>query len=336
MLEEEKAIFEILELTNNFIISKTKSDILLAETRYAAKSDLLELYNLSKFANYCRDNDYNTLINDINTYLKSKNSSNTEERKIRLIFLKSDERFYLRAMTSTSISSQGYRDFGINFSIFIALASLGQYVEKNNNELFINNYRIDDSTIYLSFAMKDSVKINSKLSLSFNLILENDEVKRNAVSFNGVFKLKFEEKDKTSEILLKPRGLKRQDSMHPTDLLSFQHKGSVENVFERIKELPELIEFFIKQVSNDANKISAIENPDDVKKLILHKVKFSKKPEFQAYKEPIRKKLTSINVDNTFKLFELLREVEEIFEHDDVVSKDFWRTKLYESLIEKQ
>ena len=43
-----------------------------------------------------------------------------------------------------------------------------------------------------------------------------------------------------------------------------------------------------------------------------------------------------ITVDNTFKLFELLRDVEELFEHNDVVSRDFWRAKLYEALIEKK
>lgn len=42
------------------------------------------------------------------------------------------------------------------------------------------------------------------------------------------------------------------------------------------------------------------------------------------------------NVDNIFALFELLRNVEDLFEHTDVISKDFWRTKIYESLTEKK
>ncbi len=41
-----------------------------------------------------------------------------------------------------------------------------------------------------------------------------------------------------------------------------------------------------------------------------------------------------ISVDSTFKLFELFREVEDLFEHDDIISRDFWRMKLYEALIE--
>jgi hypothetical protein len=168
------------------------------------------------------------------------------------------------------------------------------------------------------------------------LILENDEIKRSAVSFNGIFKLKWEEDDKKSEIFLKPTGVKKDDKNHPVDLLTYQHRGNVEGVFEKIKKLPDLIDFFINQVSEDAKRISNIQNPDDVRKFIKDKVKNSRKAEFQVYKNEILKKLMSISVDNTFKLFELLREVEDLFEHEDIISINFWRTKLYEALIKKE
>ena len=43
-----------------------------------------------------------------------------------------------------------------------------------------------------------------------------------------------------------------------------------------------------------------------------------------------------ITADNTFNLFEVFRQVEELFENEDVISRDYWREKLYESLIEKK
>jgi hypothetical protein len=329
MLDEEKAVFDVYNISDNSILLKNKSDILKVETRYSAKQELLDYYNLSKFANYCRDHEYEDLISSIKQYLEKKNASNTETRKLRLIYVNDEKRFYLRAVTSNGM----YKDFGLNFSVFVALMSLNEYVQQSQKQIFIDRYLIDDSSIYVSFAFQDNTQVNDKLRLSFNLILENDEIKRNAVSFNGIFKLTYIDQDNTNEIYLKPKGFRKDENNYSTDLLTYFHKGNVSTVLERVKELPTLVEFFITQVGEDATKIAQISNPNDVKEYIRIKIHNSRKPEFQIYKEKIIKKLMSISVDSTYKLFELLREVEELFEHDDVVSRDFWRQKLYDALI---
>jgi len=334
LLEDEKATFEVFKISNDFILSNNNnSDLLLVETRYSAKNDLLEYYNFSKFANYCRDKEYNDLIDTVKEYLRSKNIENNEELKLKLLYRCDDKKFFLRAITST----QGYKDFGINFSIFVAIVSLGRYVEKSKSEIFIDNYTINDSEVYVSFRLMKEIKLPNNLSLSISLILENDEIKRSAVSFNGVCKLSYSDKNnKHSEIYIKPKGLKKTDQSYAVDLLTYPHRGSVEKVYEKITELPSAIELFIKQVSEDAPKISSIEKPNDVKEYIATKVKNSKKPEFKEFKEKILKILMRISADNIFNLFELLREVDELFEHKDVLSRDFWRTKLYEALIERK
>tara|TARA_B100001564_G_scaffold316759_1_gene292315 strand:- start:1918 stop:2211 length:294 start_codon:yes stop_codon:yes gene_type:complete len=97
-----------------------------------------------------------------------------------------------------------------------------------------------------------------------------------------------------------------------------------------------LIDYFINQVSNEAKRINAIKHPNDIKNLIIDKVRGSRKPEFKAYKPSVIKKLSSISVSTTFSLFELLRDVEELFEHDDIISINFWRKKLYEALIDRK
>lgn len=331
MLEEEKAIFEIFGIKDDFILKTNKSDILDVETAYSAKSDLLDIYRLSKFANYCRDMEYDDLIETIREYLEKKNLKNEDEKSLRLLFKHEDKKFYLRAITSTD----NYRNFGINFSIFVALVVLNKYVEDSKNEIFIDSYSVDDSTVYVSFSLSNETKINNDVKLSFNLILENDEIKRNAVAFNGIFKLTFEEGDKSSEIYLKPKGLKKDNVSYPVDLLTYRHSGKVEKVFEKVTELPSLIDFFINQVKEDSSRISKIEKPDDVRKHLAKKIKFSKNPEFKKYKQQIFNKLMSITVSNTFSLFEVFRSVEELFEHDDIISRDFWRTKLYEVLVER-
>lgn len=332
LLKEEKAEFEIVNITDKYIFNHNKSDIFIGETAYSAKSDLLEYYNFSRFANYCRDNNFNDLIDTIKKYLIDKNIENEETKKLRLIHKFEDNKYYIRALTSIS----GYKDFGLNFSVFVALVTLNNYRKKSNNGIYIDKFKIDDSYIYVSFALNNEIPIDDKISLSFNLILENDEIKQKSVSFNGVFKLKWEENDEKSELFLKPPGIKKDNKPNPVDLLTYQHRGEVQGVFDKIQELPNLIDFFIRQVSEDAKKISNISHHDHVKKFIIDKIKDSRKPQINVYKPKILKKLTSISVDNTFQLFELLREVEDLFEHDDIISINFWRTNLYELLINKK
>ncbi len=254
------------------------------------------------------------------------------KKKLRIIYHNDDQRFYIRAFTSSHV----YQDFGINFSVTVALFSIGKYVETSGRGIYIDYFSVDDSNLYISFAFKETFKISENLTLSFNLILENDEVKRSAVSFNGIFKLAINEKGKTSELLLRPPGFKKGDSDYVTDLLTYHHKGSVESVLEKIGELPKLIDSFIEQVSKDAKRITSITHTDDVRKFITDKIRWSRKPEFKSYKPQVLNKLMDMNVTNTFSLFSQLREVEDLFEHDDVVSINFWRSKLYEALIERK
>jgi len=331
LLEDEKALFEIFEIKNDFIIKKIGSDKLSAETRYDAKTDLLDYYHFSKFANYCRDLEYKDLVNSVKKYLLEKNKNNSDSRSVRLIYVKEENKFYIRAITST----EDYKDFGINFSVFVALFTLARYVESSNVEVYIDNFVVDDSNIYVSFTLANSIPINKNMTLSFSLILENNEVKRGAVSFNGLFKLNYNYENKENFIYIKPKGYKT-DGSYPIDLLNYNHRGSVKKVLEKMEELPELIDHFIKQVSKDAIEIESISNFDDVRKHLSQKIKFSKKEEFKKYKEQVFNKLMSITVDSTFKMFELFRSVEDLFEHDDVISVNFWRTKLYESLVEKK
>ncbi len=83
LLEGEKAIFEVTGITDSFILLKNATDILRAETRYSAKFDILDYYHFSKFANYCRDNSFEDLVDTVKGYLRSKNLNNIDEKKIK-------------------------------------------------------------------------------------------------------------------------------------------------------------------------------------------------------------------------------------------------------------
>ncbi|GAB7087652.1 hypothetical protein [Marinifilum fragile] len=328
MLKGEKAIFEIFSIDDEQIINKIKSDKLTVETRYSSKMELLDYFQFNRFANYCRDREYYDLIDVIKDYLNSKNQKNQDQKSIRLVEKFDNNKFYLRAITSTN----GYKDFGLNFSVFVALMSLDSYTKQSGIETYISSYFVDESSLYVTFALNDKIKVDDNLEIMFELILENDEIKRNSVSFNGMFKLIYSNNKSESEIFIKPRGYKKENKK-PTDLLTYQHRGKVENVLNDISELPKLIDFYIEQVCEDAQRITKFQNPDHIRRFLSSSIKRAQKTEFLKYKDKIYKKLINIKVDNTFKLFELLREVEELFETEDIVSRDYWRTRIYEAMI---
>lgn len=333
MLDNEKAIFDILGINDKFILDKNKSsDLLKTETAYSAKNDLLDIFSLSKFANYCNGNEYEDLIEKINSYLKEKNINNTNPLKLRLIYRNEDGKFFVRAYTSAN----GYKDFGINFSIFVALMAINKYTAKTKEEFFVENYVINDSKLHISFRKKSETELNKNLSLRFGLTLENDEIKRNAVSFNGVFTLVYKKDGKQSEVVVRPKGMKSDEESFPTDLLTYRHQGKVETILERVEKLPQLIEKYINQISKEAKDITEKKNPDSIRELIAKKIKDGRKVEFKTHKQEVLKELNRITVDNMFKLFELLGSIEKLFDQEDVVSVDYWRSKLYEALIEKK
>ena len=75
-------------------------------------------------------------------------------------------------------------------------------------------------------------------------------------------------------------------------------------------------------------------NPQQVKDFIQQKIQHARKDDFVGYKTAIVEKLARIEVHSVFDLFDLLRNVEELF-GDDIKSKNFWRQKLYDALINR-
>jgi hypothetical protein len=248
---------------------------------------------------------------------------------LRLVYKYEDQKYYLRAVTSDN----GYRDFGINFSVFVAIVALGRYAENSGEKVYIDHYSISDSELYVSFQFSREIPLKNGMFLSTSIILENDEIKRSSVSFNGVYKLRFVKNEKESEIVIKPNGLRQKDKNYEVDLLRYPHRGNVSTVMEKTKELPNLIELFRKQATEDAPIIASKKDADSLRDLIFSKVKNARKKEFIKYKGQVLTLMTKVSVDNMFVLFDMLRQVDDLFESDDIVSRDFWRNKVYEVLV---
>lgn len=330
MLEGEAALFTLYGIDDSEFCGLLHADHLQVETRYSSKDDALDLYNLSKFANHCRDKGWSDLLDYITSYV-SVHTNNEEYRSVRLIKLVGSDRYLLRALTSDS----AYRNYGINFSVLVALLALNRYEMSTKADVSVDNYQLDDSRLYLSFRLGDAVRVAGNMELSFSLILENDEIKDSSVSFSGVFQLTYTAGGRSTHIILRPKAFRDTDELSfSSDMLTYTHSMRVEKVYEKIKGLPLYIEKYVERVSEYAKAIIDIKNPGEVKRFIIDTVSKARKSEFAQYKEDVLRTLAAIESDSIFNLFEALRSVEELF-GDDIVSREYWRSKLFEMLFSR-
>ena len=330
MLEEEAALFTLYGISDLDLVKKLHADHIQVESRYSAKNDVLEIHKLGKFANFCRDNKWSDLLDYINEYIRN-HTKNDEFCSARLIRPIESDRYLLRAVTSDKV----YRNYGINFSVLVALLSVNRYAISTKSDVFIDNYQIDDSRVYLSFRLGAPVRISDNLELSFSLILENDEIKDSSVSFSGVFQLMYTSEGRNTNITLRPNTFHYPGEMsYNTDMLTYTHSMSVEKVYDKISNLPLYIEKYVSQVAKYAKAIIDIKNPNEVKSFIVEAVNKAKKDEFSKYKEDVLRRLAAIESNSIFDLFEALRSVEELF-GEDIVSREYWRKKLFNLLFSR-
>lgn len=331
MLENEVARFTLYGISDPELLVNQHSDCVHVESRYSAKNDVLDFNCCSKFANYCKSQGWDDLVVDtIQEYIRSHT---TEDKtcSARLIRPVDSETWLLRAVTSET----AYRNYGINFSLLVALLTLDDFARSSRRNVWIESYAIDDSRVYASFSLGDSVCVSDSLELSFNLVLENDEIKDSSVTFTGVFKLTYKIEGRSTSLYLRPVSFRNNDDVsYSSDMLSCTHSMKVETVCEKVQNLPLYIEYYVSHVTEYAQKIVDIKNPGEVRGFISHAVKNAKKVEFGKYKEAVLLKLASVEADSIFNLFEALRSVEELF-GDDIESREYWRKKLFEVLARR-
>ena len=327
VLENDYALFHLYGIKDDALIKAINADHLQVESRYSARSNMLDYYDFSKFASFLHTHQMDYFARSIWEQLQ-KSIGEEKRCSARLLYHKEESKYYLRAVTS----EQGYKNYGINFSVFVALLAIDSYAKSNDDIVFIDRYSVDDSTIDLSFQFSRRVDLGKGMSLSLNLLLNNDEIRQSAVSMNAMFKVQYDKEG--NSLYLKPSSYEVKPGQYITDMLTYTHAMKVSTVYEKIQTLPVLIEKYVQQVKENTETILTIKDPQTIKDHLLRKVQKARKEEFVNYKESVIQKLISMEVQTIFDLFEVLRSVEELF-GDDIRSRSFWREKLYETLINR-
>lgn len=316
--DDNQIILEILDIKDKSILTKAKKDMLYPQSIYSVRSEYLGMFGIDKYLEYCKTQGYNDIIDANIGMLNNRVGQSQKAKKFRL--LKKDNEYYIRAITSTDV----YKDYNLRFSLFVALIELHKLTKYNAHSFYVERYNLNESdlTILFKSSRKETVSKDTKIGFAFELM--NDEIKRDAVKFNGLFTVYMAEK----EIFVK------SDEPKKCNLISFAHSVGLDKVKDRISSLNASINDFINDTVNDAKKIKVLGAPDLFREYILMKVQNSKNHEFNKNYREQAKQILSSKVRTIFELATLFEKVELLIEDDHIVSLDFWRHKLYQVLMD--
>ena len=233
------------------------------ESQYSARTDIMEHYDFSKFASFLHANNMDVYAKQIWENLRT---SAIQDKKCmaRLIYHIEDKKYYIRAVASEN----GYKRYGINFSVLVILLAVNEYVKNNQVHAFIENYEIDDSRITMSIQLDRRIRLDDDMYLTLNLSLENDEIRQSSVILNAEFRVVYKKDEKESDIFIKPTNYLKEHGAYSQDMLTYSHGVNVKTAISKISELPKMIDKYTQQVSKDAVAIKSIKEPQVVKEYI--------------------------------------------------------------------
>ena len=318
ILDKKRAVFEISNIEDEAILKLTQSDLIKGVSAYSVKSDYLDMFDADKFLNYCWAKDYQDIIDENLEFLDIKNTTNENQKQFR--FLMDDKNdYYIRAITSVN----RYKDYNIKFSVFVALISLYRVMQTKKEEYIVSYYTCSESDVKVIFRRTNYKTVMKGLDVGFELELVNDEIKREAVKFNGLFSINYND---TNNVSIKPNINGR--------IISFSHMVSVEKVSRLVQGLSEAIDVFVEIIYKDAEYIKKAKSPKELKTYLYQKVKNAQQKEFrEKYKKDVQQIIEKENVNTMFQLLDLMGKVDLMIDDSDIKAKDFWKFKLYEVLV---
>lgn len=304
-------------------VKSLEKKILHAEAIYSTKKEYLEGgYKLDKFAKFCIANDcFDLVTNNIESLNEKFKASDSHIKNYRLLKDKEDK-YYARAITSVN----SYHDYNIRFSLFVTIIALNQLIKNEGKSFQISRCEFSESFIRLYIKKNTTIKLKNIGELSFVLEMSNDEIKREAFKFEGLFRLTLKDKNSERNLYLKPKKIK-------TKLVSIKHNFKPETVISSLSGLSTFISEAEAEMIEDIKDIHKVSDPDLLRFTLLRKIEKSSNSELGIYKDTIRKELNK-KIYKISELLVLMDKVDEVVKDLDV--KEYLRYLFYDILIAKK
>lgn len=289
---------------------------------YSATSDFFsELYQMDRYANKLIKDGYKNIVEENLNMLKQIHSFT---KKFRILHDKTDDLFYLRAI----ISLNNYYNYDNNIAIVIALLSLHKEMKKSDVRYKLRICEYNESFIRMFFESSEATKLQN-IGYVKNLIeVSNDEIKREALKFNGVCYISFKDSNnEDSELfIIRPQEIKSR-------IISIKHNVLPKTAIEELANIGNARNIHA-DLFEDISTITEIKSPEQIKFLLKRKVELAKGEHIKKYKNQILERLSQ-SVSNIIQLLTLFKKIE-LLANEDIDAIEYIRYIIYQSLIEKK
>ena len=309
---------------NNVKDSFFESNTFNVETAYSAKRDYFEgSYKMEKFASFCIKEGHSELIRDNINYLNEKYTESDEFIKSYRFLKDTEGSYFLRAITSVS----QYHDYNIRFSLFVTIMALYNVSNKTGGIFSISYCEYSESYIKIFFQKNGTSQIPGIGTLDFALEMSNDEIKREAFKFSGVFTLTTNAKGgEEIKVFVQP---KRKNLK--TKLLSIRHNFLPETLVKNLTSLTQFISEVEGEMKEDLIAINKVKNPDHLRFFLQRKIEKSRNEELQKYRDSMVKTLDS-KITKMSELLILMDKVNNLVVEFEL--KEYLRYLFYDILRE--
>lgn len=306
-------------------VEKFSGRTISANAIYNTKKDYFDsTYKLDKFAKFCIDNDCFEIIEQNIDALNSKFKDSKSHTKSYRLLIDSQGEYYVRAITSVD----SYNDYNIRFSLFVTIISLYRLSKNTGEHYEISRCEYSESAIRLFVKKLNSTQLQNIGSLSFVLEMSNDEIKREAFKFEGLFNISLLSNDEEKNIYLKPKDIK-------TKFSSIKHNFKPETVIANLSNLAEFIENAEDEMKSDIINLHSVKSPDQLRHVLALKIGKSSNTEIGKYKERIKRKL-DIKIASISELLDLMSKIDILVDETDLSVKEYLRYVFFDILRSKK
>lgn len=312
----------VILLQFNDVKSQTDEEVIIAETIYSAGREYFEgSYHLEKFAKFCLQHGDRALIKSNISYLNKRHSKSENLVKSYRLLRTQTGYYYLRGITSSNV----YKDYNVPFALFVSILSLHLLSKKNRHKFNVSYCEYSESFIRIHFETEKQENVENIGLLKFVLEMTNDEIKRDAFKFSGVFHLKAISAGEEYVLQLKPnpKGIK-------TPIISVKHSVRPSTMYKQLEGLAEYITNAEADMKEDLIGMSAIKNPDHLRFKLQEAIKKSKHQELRSYQEKMSMAL-NVKISRMSDLLGLMNKLNQIVP-EEFEAKEYLRYLYYDIL----
>lgn len=295
---------------------------ILAYPIYSAQRDFFNsLFGMDKYAKNLIENNHKDIVVKNLELLKSVKKI---EKKYRLLYHKTDEKYYLRAI----VSKDNYFDYNNSVAVVIGLLTLFEEMKNSGGMVYsLKLCEYNESNIRMIFDTSETKEIEG-IGFVRNIIeVSNDEIKREALKFYGICSIIYNERSKSGEIFIKPTDVQSK-------IFSIKHNQKASTAIPILAEIKNAKNIH-DELYNDILDIKKIKNTEQIKFLVKRKIENSKNEDIKKFQNKIFNELTLTSTKNILDLLKLFDKVQ-ILAEEDIEASEYLRFVFYEALMKRK